>query len=201
MLSAADAGQFPRDGLPEVAFLGRSNVGKSSLLNALAGQRGLARISSSPGCTQTVNFFRVGDEMYWADLPGYGYAKVPESVRRSWDQLASSYLVGREPLALSVFLVDLRHEPSDGDRTLQRFLEHHAIAYLLAASKADKLGRDERGRRLRALRDGIGRRAQGVVATSSQTGEGIAELRRAIHERVLAFRRPKTPPNPGPTPP
>jgi GTP-binding protein len=201
VLSAADAGQFPRDGLPEVAFLGRSNVGKSSLLNALAGQRGLARISSSPGCTQTVNFFRVGDEMYWADLPGYGYAKVPEAVRRSWDRLASSYLVGREPLALSVFLVDLRHEPSEGDRTLQGFLDHHAIAYLLAASKADKLGRDERGRRLRALRDGIGRRAQDVIGTSSRTGEGIAELRRAIHERVLAFRRPKTPPNPGPTPP
>jgi GTP-binding protein len=201
VLSAADAGQFPRDGLPEVAFLGRSNVGKSSLLNALAGRRGLARISSSPGCTQTVNFFRVGDEMYWADLPGYGYAKVPESVRLGWDRLASSYLVGREPLALSVFLVDLRHEPSEGDRTLQAFLDHHGVAYLLAASKADKLGRDERGRRLRALREGIGRRAQDVLATSAQSGDGIAELRRAIRERVLAFRRPKTPPKPGPTRP
>jgi GTP-binding protein len=109
--SAVSPQQFPRDGLPEVAFLGRSNVGKSSLLNALSGTRSLARVSSRPGRTQMVNFFRVNDEMYLADLPGYGYARVPESVRRGFEGLVTSYLVGRKPLALCLFLVDARHDP------------------------------------------------------------------------------------------
>src|SRR5215204_1935818 len=102
--SAAGPQQFPRDGLPEVAFLGRSNVGKSSLLNVLAGTKGLARVSQHPGRTQLVNFFRVGDEMYLVDLPGYGYAKVPETVRQGWERLVLSYLVNRRPLVLCVFL-------------------------------------------------------------------------------------------------
>ena len=119
--SAASPQQFPKDGLPEVAFLGRSNVGKSSLLNALVGRTGLARVSSTPGRTRIVNFFRVAEALYLADLPGYGYARVPEPMRRSWERLAVSYLVGRTPLAACVFLVDVRHEPSDGDQTLRAF--------------------------------------------------------------------------------
>ena len=182
--SAASPQQFPKDGLPEVAFLGRSNVGKSSLLNALVGQTGLARVSSTPGRTRIVNFFRVAGALYLADLPGYGYARVPEPMRRSWERLAVSYLVGRAPLAACVFLVDARHEPSDGDETLRAFLDHHRLPYLVAATKADKLGHGELTRRAAALRRGLAARAIGVFPVSAVTGAGIPDLWRAMREAV-----------------
>jgi GTP-binding protein len=178
--SAASPEQFPRDGLPEVAFLGRSNVGKSSLLNALVGSPALARVSGAPGRTRLVNFFRVGDEMYLADLPGYGYAKVPEAMRRGWEQLVSAYLVGRAPLALCLFLVDVRHPPSEGDLTLKRFLDEQGLRYAVAATKADKLGRGELTRRRKDLAAELGDGALGVTAVSATTRDGIEELWRTI---------------------
>ncbi|HEY6547459.1 MAG TPA: ribosome biogenesis GTP-binding protein YihA/YsxC [Vicinamibacteria bacterium] len=186
--SAASAGQFPKGGLPEVAFLGRSNVGKSSLLNALAEVKGLARVSSTPGRTQLVNFFHVtggaladeAPELLLVDLPGYGYAKVAESVRRSWEKLVVSYLTEREALALCVFLVDARHDPMEGDHALRAFLEHHAQPYVLVATKADKLGRGERQRRLAALRSGFGAGAEAVTSVSAVTRDGVADLWRTL---------------------
>jgi GTP-binding protein len=178
--SAASPAQFPQDGLPEVAFLGRSNVGKSRLLNALCGVRNLARVSATPGRTRLVNFFRVGEELYLADLPGYGYARVAEAERRGWERLVASYLLERPSLALCVFLVDARHEPSQGDETLRAFLDHHGLQYVVAATKADKLGRGEIGRRTRSLAEGIGRRARAVIACSAVTGAGSAQLWREI---------------------
>ena len=189
--SAAAAEQFPREGLPEVAFLGRSNVGKSSLLNALAGTKGLARVSSTPGRTRLVNFFRVGSELLLADLPGYGYARVPEAMRQGWERLVTSYLVGREALVLSVFVVDARREPTDGDETLRSYLDHGGLPYVVAATKVDKLGRGEASRRRRALAQGIGRRAVSVVAVSAVTGEGIGELWRAIREAASRREVPR----------
>jgi GTP-binding protein len=171
-----------------VAFLGRSNVGKSSLLNALAGTRSLARVSSRPGHTRLVNFYRVGNEMYLADLPGYGYAKVPEAMRQGWEKLVTSYLVGREPLALGVFLVDLRHEPMEGDRMLQAFLDQQRLPYVIAAAKADTMGRGEAARRTAALRRGIGKRAVDVMAVSAATGEGVPALWRTIRAAALPAR-------------
>ena len=188
MGSAASPAQFPRDGLPEVAFLGRSNVGKSSVLNALAGAKGLARVSSTPGRTQTVNFFRAGHELYLADLPGYGYARVPEAMRQGWERLVVSYLDGREPLALCVFLVDARHEPMEGDETLREWLEHHRKPYVLAATKADKLGGSERARRVRALRSWMGPCGRDVLAVSGRDGTGIDTLWAAIREAAAEHR-------------
>lgn len=185
--SAASPAQFPREGLPEVAFLGRSNVGKSSLLNALAGMRGLARVSSTPGRTRTVNFFRVGRELVLADLPGYGYARVPETMRRGWERLVTSYLSGRAPLALCVFLVDARHPDLEADLMLRDYLDHHRLPYLLAATKADKLGRGELSRRMRELATGLGRRALEVLPVSATRGTGVPDLWRAIRAGV---RRP-----------
>jgi GTP-binding protein len=187
--SAASAAQFPRDGLPEVAFLGRSNVGKSSLLNALAGTRNLARVSATPGRTRLVNFFRVGAAeadaaFYLVDLPGYGYARVPEEMRKEWETLVNAYLVGRDPLALCVFLVDLRHEPTDGDLTLRTYLDHYRLPYVVAATKSDKLGRGEATRRRDALARGLGRAAVGVVAVSAEDGSGIEQLWRTIRAAV-----------------
>jgi len=186
--SAASSAQFPKGGLPEVAFLGRSNVGKSSLLNALAETKGLARVSSTPGRTQLVNFFHVkggalegeAPELLLVDLPGYGYAKVAESVRRSWEGLVTSYLSGREALAVCLFLVDARHDPMEGDHRLRAYLEHHGRPYILVATKADKLGRGERQRRLSALRTGFGAGAEAVVTVSSLTHDGVADLWRAL---------------------
>jgi GTP-binding protein len=194
--SAASAAQFPAEGLPEVAFLGRSNVGKSSLLNALTGIPQLARVSSKPGRTRTLNFFRVAGgagpdqarALYLVDLPGYGYAAVAESVRRSWEKLVSSYLSRRGSLALGVLLVDARHDPMEGDHTLRTYLDHHGLPYLVAATKADKLGRGERQRRLDALRAGFGLTARHVACVSARTGEGVDELWRTIRR---AASRPR----------
>ena len=182
--SAASPEGFPRDGLPEVALLGRSNVGKSSLLNALAGVRNLARVSSTPGRTRLVNFFRARSELYLVDLPGYGYSRAPEAVRRGWERLVTSYLVGREALALCVFLVDARHEPMDGDETLRAYLDHHGLPYVVAATKADRLGRGEVHRRREALLRGLGKRALDVVAVSAATGAGVDALWRTIRAAV-----------------
>ena len=188
MGSAVSREQFPRDGLPEVAFLGRSNVGKSSVLNALAGAKGLARVSSTPGRTQTVNFFRAGHELYFADLPGYGYARVPEAVRQGWERLVVSYLDNRDPLALCVFLVDARHEPMEGDEMLRAYLEDRRLPYVLAANKADKLGHGEQAQRLAGLRRWTGPRGRDVFAVSGRDGTGIDTLWAAIRGAAAEHR-------------
>ena len=175
--------------------MGRSNVGKSSVLNALAGTRGLARVSSTPGRTQTVNFFRVGHELYLADLPGYGYARVPEAMRQGWERLAVSYLDGRDPLALCVLLVDARHEPMEGDEMLRDWLEDRRTPYVVAATKADKLARGERARRLGGLRGWKGPCGRDVLAVSGRDGTGIDTLwgviRRAAAEHRERLRQRK----------
>jgi GTP-binding protein len=187
--SAASKEQFPLDGLPEVAFLGRSNVGKSSLLNALAGVKNLARVSSDPGRTRLINFFRVGNEFYLVDLPGYGYAKVPETMRRSWEALVTSYLSARTPLRLGVFLVDSRHEPGANDQILRSYLDQVGLPYLLAATKADKLTRGELARRVRALEGGLGIVARAVCPVSAMTGTGLPELWKAVRAEIASRPR------------
>ena len=198
--SAASPDQFPRDGLPEVAFLGRSNVGKSSLLNALAGVRGLARVSSDPGCTRLVNFFRVSGaerpggagrgDMYLVDLPGYGYVKASRDVRESFERIAVSYLSGRAPLRLCVFIVDARHDPSDRDDVLRAWLEHHALPYVVAVNKVDALGRGEATRRVAALGRGALRGAQAVLGVSAERGAGLEDLWNAIRGAAFAALDP-----------
>jgi GTP-binding protein len=186
--SAASPHQFPKDGLPEVAFLGRSNVGKSSLLNALAGVKTLARVSAEPGRTRLVNFFRVGNELYLSDLPGYGYARVPEAMRAGWERLVVSYLQDREPLALCIFLVDARHAPTPGDLILRGYLDHHGLPYALVATKADKLGRGELNRSLDILAKDFGQCALGVAAVSAKTGAGVDGLWRIIQTALDSHR-------------
>ncbi len=192
--SAASPAGFPRDGAPEVAFLGRSNVGKSSLLNALAGVRGLARVSATPGRTRLVNFFRLSGggwpHLYLVDLPGYGYARAPRAEREGWEGLVTSYLLGRESLILCVFLVDSRHEVTEGDSTLKTWLDHHRLPYVVAATKADKLGRGERKQRLAVLAREVGGGARAVLAVSARTGDGIHDLQKTIRAACPAPRDP-----------
>jgi GTP-binding protein len=198
--SASSPAQFPRDGLPEVAFLGRSNVGKSSLLNALAGTRGLARVSSAPGRTRVVNFFRVSGaekpagggrgDLYLVDLPGYGYAKASREVRESFEAIAVSYLAGRGPLRLCVFIVDARHDSSERDETLRDFLDDHGLAYVVAANKVDALGRGEAKRRVEALGHTVGRGAEAVLAVSAERGEGVPDLWNVIRGAAFGSAEP-----------
>jgi GTP-binding protein len=172
-----------------VAFRGRSNVGTSSLINALTGARGLARVSGTPGRTRSINFYKVGEELVLADLPGYGYARVPEAERRSWDRLARAYLEGRASLALCVFIVDARHDPMDGDRMLRGYLEACGLPYLLAATKADKLGRGEVARRVAALRAWLGDADREVIPVSATTREGTDQLWKAMRAAAAAGPR------------
>jgi len=137
--SAARPDQFPAETLPEIAFLGRSNVGKSSLLNCLTGQRGLAFTSAKPGCTQLINFYRVGGQFHFVDLPGYGFARVPEKVAFQWKRLIEQYLLHRRSLELCFLVLDARRGWMDTDLELKEWLEFHNRRYIVIATKTDKL--------------------------------------------------------------
>ena len=191
MLSAGAPGQFPRDRLPEIAFVGRSNVGKSSLLNALAsyGKRGskvdkkqLAFVSSTPGRTQTINFHRVDDEFYFVDLPGYGFAKAPRKVIDQWRALAEAYLTGREPLRLVVMIIDGRHGPKSTDEVMKEWLVASGIPFLVVASKIDKLKKAQRAESIRTIEESF----YPPLAFSAVTGEGVPDLWDAIRKALEA---------------
>lgn len=164
--------------MPEVAFLGRSNVGKSSLLNALAGQEGLAFTSARPGCTQFINFYTIGDEYVFADLPGYGYARVPHDKRREWRGLIETYLQRRRPLKLCLVLIDARREWMEKDLELKQWLEFHRRPYMVVATKIDKLSQSEERRSLEAIRKKLG--SARLLPFSAATGRGVREIWQAI---------------------
>ena len=143
LLSASKTRQFPAATLPEIAFAGRSNVGKSTLINSLLNRKKLVKTSATPGKTQLINFFRVNDKFYFVDLPGYGYAKVPESVRRKWKNLVEAYLSDRKTLRNVVLIIDSRHNPTKQDRQLLEWLKYFQRPSLIVASKIDKLKRGQ----------------------------------------------------------
>ena len=192
IISAARPEQFPSEAEPEIAFLGRSNVGKSSLLNALVGTGGVARsgisktvskngvayTSSRPGCTQLINFYQVDGGYRFVDLPGYGFAKVPQETTRQWKNLIESYLLSRGSLALSVILLDARRGWMEKDVQLREWLEAHGRPYVVAATKIDKLGsQKERHQSRQALREGY---AGELLECSAITGRGVREIWQAI---------------------
>ena len=143
LLSASTTRQFPAATLPEIAFAGRSNVGKSTLINFLLNRKKLVKTSATPGKTQLINFFKINDKFYFVDLPGYGYAKVPESVQRKWQNLVEAYLSERETLRNVVLIIDCRHNPTLLDRQLLEGLEYYQRPSLIVASKIDKLKRGQ----------------------------------------------------------
>ncbi len=169
--------QFPRVNRPEIAFLGRSNVGKSSLLNALLQRKELARTSGKPGKTQTLNFFDVGNRWCFVDLPGYGYARVPKSVKQEWSRHMLDYLRTRETLRMAVLLLDVRHAPTDNDHHMIELLEQHQRPTLILATKIDKVKSGQRRGQLNTLRDHLGLDEDALmIPVSSVTGEGIREV-------------------------
>ncbi len=177
--SAFKETDWPSDHRPEIAFLGRSNVGKSSFINSLLGVRGLARTSSTPGRTQSLNFFLINEQFWFVDLPGYGYARAPKDVKAEWSAAATDYLIKREPLVLSVHLIDARHEPAASDLQLHAWLNHHQRPNVIVATKSDKLSNNEFTRNIARARKTLG--TEDILAYSAVTGRG----REAISRRIL----------------
>jgi GTP-binding protein len=182
LASAAQPHDFPPEIGPEVAFAGRSNVGKSSAINALAGRKRLAFSSKTPGRTQTINFFDLGEQARLADLPGYGYAAAPKAMLSTWDTLIGGYLTGRHSLAAVVLLMDSRHPFMANDRHFLEWLRQRPVPRLVLLSKADKLSRSERQSALEATHKGLDRAAlsSDVVLFSSKTAEGVEEVRERL---------------------
>lgn len=180
LLSAHNLKQLPEPTLPEIAFAGRSNVGKSSLINRLIGRKALVKVSGKPGKTQGLNFFKVAESLYLVDLPGYGFAKVSRSLQESWQGLISSYLESRESLKCVVIIIDLRHAPKDQDTQLMGWLKSQGIPFLPVYTKMDKLSGNERTKNAELLDRGHGIQAKNRVLFSAKTGQGREELIQAL---------------------
>lgn len=174
--SAVRPGDYPPEDLPEIAFAGRSNVGKSSLINVLVNRRGLVRTSSTPGRTQLLNFFAVNGEFNLVDLPGYGYAKVPQAVRREWGPMVRTFLERRRSLRALVLLFDLRRVPGEEDLQLLDWLEEFAIPTIPVVTKADKIGRSRRAAHLKAVAEATGLPLDAFTLFSALTREGRDEV-------------------------
>jgi len=178
MRSAPDPESFPEESLPEIAFLGRSNVGKSSLLNNLTGKPGLAHTSATPGRTQAVNFYRVDGKWHFVDLPGYGFARVPLEMKARWKRLIESYLLNRKTLDLAIVLLDARRGWMEMDLELKGWLEFQNIPFIVVATKFDKLNQSEQQRNLRDIRKGLN--GAELLPFSAVSGRGAREIWQAI---------------------
>lgn len=160
---AVKPAQYPEENMPEIAFAGRSNVGKSSLLNLLTGRKKLARVSGAPGKTRTINFYNADDKFRIVDLPGYGYARVSKSISQDWGKMVESYLETRKNLLKVVQLVDIRHEPTGDDRQMYEYLKYHGLDGIVVATKADKLSANERRKSISRIRKVLDLNAGDVV--------------------------------------
>ena len=176
--------QLPKPTTPEVSFVGRSNVGKSSLLNRLLGRKQLARVSSVPGKTANINFFDV-DGVKFVDLPGYGYAKVSHAEKQRWADLIGGYFEQERSFNLVISLVDIRHEAQKLDLQMVDFLTEAELPFVVALTKADKITRNKQNQAAAALRSSFGLAQEQIIVTSSETGLGIDELRRRIEDATL----------------
>jgi len=186
VLSAKEPAHYPPAVLPEIAFAGRSNVGKSSLINTLVKRKGLARTSNTPGRTQEINFFTVNNRFAFIDLPGYGYAKVPETIRRNWGPMVETYLRDRQTLRLVVLILDIRRDPSDEDHHLIEWLQHYRLPFLIALTKIDKVSRNQLVQRQRRIGEDLGLSpATPVVSFSAKTGVGKDRLWREIKKAMV----------------
>lgn len=190
--SAGGPAEFPRDHLPEIAVLGRSNVGKSSFINALLGHRSLARTSARPGKTRRIHFYRVGEAFYLVDMPGYGWAAVARSERRSWRHLAEAYLRGtRRELRGAILLVDVRRGLEEEEHQLLEWLAHERIPSAVAFTKSDKLSSSRLKARLGSLAEHVGLPAERICAVSSRSGAGLSEVAHWVQDWTGAvLRRP-----------
>ncbi len=182
VISAVNEKQFPKDGLPEVVLVGRSNVGKSSLINRLVNRKRLAKTSGTPGKTQTINFYRINNKFYLVDLPGFGYAKVPAAIRRSWERMMGDYMEGRAQLRGALVILDPRRDPGDMEEFVYDWVEGSGINAVTVFTKADKLSKNKLASRIAKIRKAS--KVVDPVVFSSLTGAGRAELGARIREMI-----------------
>ncbi len=181
IISAVSPKQYPEDGLPDIAFAGRSNVGKSSLINMLINRKKLARTSSVPGKTQTINFYKMNEEYYFVDLPGYGYAKVSKKSQEQWGKIIETYLSSRQNLLEVIQLVDIRHKPTQQDKQMYDWIKYFGFKGIVVATKLDKLKRSQRSKQISLVKDGLGLTKDDIfIPISSMNREGKDQLWDAI---------------------
>jgi len=177
--------QYPPAVLPEIAFVGRSNVGKSSLINTLVGRKNLAKTSNTPGRTQLINFFTINEKVSFVDLPGYGFAKVSQSVKKNWGEMVEAYLKERQSLALVIFILDIRRDPSKDDLSLRDWLEHYRIPYLYVLTKADKLSNNQSvNQRSKIERDLHAEAGRGIILFSAKTEKGKNDIWQVLEDHL-----------------
>lgn len=178
--------KIPDNTLPEIAFAGKSNVGKSSLINALMNRKSLARTSSSPGKTQTINFYNINSEMYLVDLPGYGYAKVSEAEKAKWGKMIENYLHTSKQLRAVFLLIDIRHEPGKNDKTMYDWIVYQGYQPIIIATKLDKLKRSQVQKAIKVVRTGLGLKGSDIVIPfSAETKQGREEIY-ALMDEIIA---------------
>lgn len=183
-MSAVHRHQYPIDGIPEIALAGRSNVGKSSLTNALLNRRNFARTSSTPGKTRTINFYLINKEFFFVDLPGYGYAKVAKSEKDKWGQVMERYLQDRDELCAIFLLVDIRHEPTADDKMMYDWIKYYGYDCVVVATKADKISRGQYLKHLSVIRKKLKlEKDEKIIPVSSSKKTGIEELWSEIVEQ------------------
>lgn len=185
VISAVRPDQYPEDGLPEFALAGRSNVGKSSFINKMIGRKSMARISSKPGKTQTLNFYKIEEQLFYVDVPGYGYAKVSKGEREAWGKMIERYITDREPLRAVIQIVDLRHPPSRDDIAMYDFMKHYDIPCIIIATKADKIPKGKWDKHKKIVRDTLEmEKTDPLIVFSSETGLGKEEAWKEIESRM-----------------
>lgn len=185
IMSAVRPEQYPEEGYPEFALAGRSNVGKSSFINKMIGRKSLARTSSKPGKTQTLNFYKIEEQLFFVDVPGYGYAKVSKSSREAWGKFIQQYMTEREHLRAVIQIVDLRHPPTADDCTMYDFLVHYQIPTIVVATKADKIPRGKWEKHKKIVRETLEMRSDDpLLIFSSEKGIGVEEAWKEIESRM-----------------
>lgn len=186
IISAVKPAQFPTDQLPEVAFVGRSNVGKSSLINTLTNRKKLAKVSGTPGKTRLINFFLINNDIYFVDLPGYGYAKVSKKEQEGWGKMIESYLSGRDMLKKVVILVDSRHQPTSDDVMMYQWVQHYGYEIIVVGTKKDKLTRNELVKSDKIIKETFSMdKNEKIFYISSLKKEGMDELLERLSEGIL----------------
>jgi GTP-binding protein len=187
LISAVNMNQYPKTDVCEIAFAGRSNVGKSSLINKLLNRKSLARVSQKPGKTATINFYNIDNTMNFVDLPGYGYAIVSKEEKKRWAKMIETYLSKREQLNQVILLVDSRHKPTEDDVTMINFIRNYCDRAVVIATKCDKISKGQWLKHIKQVREGLkADKSQQILAFSAETGQGLEELHQWIEARIAS---------------